>query len=147
MPNEHPMMSREEYQRRFPDEGERVERRTGDQAWTHLPEGWERKYKCLAFAVNDMPNTCDDQCDSYGHSEGCGDKETRWPAEKIVALQEEIERLRLSGDGTPPTEDGAYCVRHGNITHCHCGLPLTYWRGRAEPGEGERREIKEARPE
>ena len=73
--------------------------------WTKLPKGWERDYKCLAEAVNDMPATCDDQCDSYGHSEACGAKEARRPAEAIVRLQDEIAVLRAAQpeSGRPPT--------------------------------------------
>ena len=54
-----------------------------------------------------MPNTCDGQCNSYGHSEGCGEKEGGWPAQKIVQLTAEIESLRArlarSVPDEPPT--------------------------------------------
>ena len=130
MPNEHPMMSREEYARRFPDEGEprSVERLTDEELARHA----SRAYQLAA---------------QHG--------EDQWIA---VAR---MMRVQLSGDGTPPS-DGLYTrlmdiigerfpetqvqsTLRSRIAYLMQQVEVS--RGRAEPGEGERREIKEARPE
>ena len=73
MPNEHPMMSREEYARRFPD----------------FPAG----------DAAPRQDRLEDIAADWGYP-GC-DEGVRW-------LIEEVARLRLSGDGTPPTEEEAF---------------------------------------
>ena len=140
MPHEHPMMSREEYERRFPD----------------FPAG----------DAAPRQDRLEDIAADWGYP-GC-DEGVRW-------LIEEVARLRLSGDGTPPTEsedeldedvpnewyDAAVGIAADDPGNMLEGVINVLWglhrkdvlarsealRGRAEPAEGERREIKEARPE
>jgi hypothetical protein len=57
--------------------------------WQDLPQGWERKFKALAEAVNDMAATCDDQCNSDMHSEACEERSSlreREALEKIARM-------------------------------------------------------------
>ena len=117
MPNEHPMMSREEYERRFPD----------------FPAG----------DAAPRQDRLEDIAADWGYP-GC-DEGVRW-------LIEEVARLRLSGDGTPPT-DGLYTrlmdiigerfpetqvqsTLRSRIAYLMQQVEVS--RGRAGPAEGER---------
>lgn len=70
---------------------------------------FEDRYRLLASAVNEMPDTCDAACDSYGHSKACGDKESAWPAETIVAQAAELDRLRALLGAAPETKKICTC--------------------------------------
>ena len=136
MPNEHPMMSREEYHRRFPDDPTGpVERLTPDE-------------EVLVNALRSVVGGALSPLGLY----------------HLTGLLRIIERL--SGDGTPPTdtevERVAKAIWNAQYTHLDAetlfGDPCNpYWveaanearaqaraaiealRGRAEPAEGERR--------
>ena len=116
MPNEHPMMSREEYHRRFPDDPTGpVERLTPDE-------------EVLVNALRSVVGGALSPLGLY----------------HLTGLLRIIERL--SGDGTPPLDElrcritGNQCgTDTWMVGHpCQCDNCQAWLRGRAEPAEGER---------
>lgn len=56
----------------------------------------EKDYKTLCAAVNEQEETCDEKCDSWGHSDACTAKDT--PAFHIINLQRRIEAVEKERD-------------------------------------------------
>lgn len=77
---------------------------------------WEEAYRTLAAAVNSMPETCDDSCDSHGHSEACGAKSAAWPAEEIVRLRSALG-IQPSLQPSPEAIAAAIAARFVNPDH------------------------------
>src|SRR5512135_2469777 len=58
----------------------------------------EERYRLLAAAVDRMPDTCDEECSSHGHSRACGEREAALPAAEIVRLSARVDALQQERD-------------------------------------------------